>query len=108
MTIDVLRTKTFGYDPCNIGFKAIAERQMDDMDSRPGKSGVARKAAAASLALVSIVLALIAYAVLAPDQATLSACISGGGSGSTCPTGGPIPWLIGLGGLLAAGKVWRG
>jgi hypothetical protein len=81
---------------------------MTNMNARPTGSGIAHKAAAVALMIVSIVAAFVAYLVFGPDRSTMRACINAGGSGGGCPMGGlAIPFFIVIGGFLGAVKVWR-
>ena len=83
---------------------------MTESKTRPDGAGFAHKAAAAALALVSIIVALVLYFIFRQDPATLAECISRGGSGSGCGGGSwrlGIPILILVAGFSGAAKVWR-
>jgi hypothetical protein len=84
---------------------------MAESNQQPSGSNFTHKVAAVSLAIVSMVIAFVLFQIGRPDEATLSACIARGGSGSTCPTGGiltRLSFLIVIGGFAGAAKVWRG
>jgi hypothetical protein len=80
--------------------------------NRPGSGpAFAYRAAAVALALLSIVIAIVAYSALKPDSSTVDACIQAGGSGNGCDSGGPwalgVPALILFFGIGGALTVWR-
>ena len=83
---------------------------MAESKTQPDGAGFAHKAAAAALALVSIIVALVLYFLFQQDPTTLAECISRGGSGSGCGGGTwrvGIPILVLVGGFSGAAKVWR-
>jgi hypothetical protein len=85
---------------------------MIEVEQRTSSSSIAHKIAAACLAIGSIIAAFVLYQLLKPDEATVRACISAGGSGNTCPGFGAfmvgLPILTLLAGFAGASKVWRG
>lgn len=85
---------------------------MEKSNRQPDGSSLAHKAAAAALAVCSLIAGFVIYQYFAVDGSVLRDCISRGGSGSTCSLGGSwrvaIPIVVVLGGLMAAAKVWRG
>lgn len=84
---------------------------MTESPLQPDRPGVAHKAAALALALVSIIVALVLFFLFQQDPKILTDCISRGGGGSGCSGGGAwrlgIPVLILIGGFSGAAKVWR-
>ena len=100
---------------------ARAEKQQLRPDANAGlspeqkpesSSSLAHKVAAGCLAIFALIVAIVLFQFLKPDDATVRACINAGGSGNTCPGFGAfvlgIPTLILILGFAGAAKVWRG